>query len=146
MPDLPPDLPRLRALETYLRLQLGQVQTAIAKAEQEERARKPGPWPPAGQPPANPDPSDPRKPKAGSSALGPDDPAWHPDPAPQPPRDDTTPWWLLAVGTPKLVHVPGCDAAPIDAVAINRRQAHAALSADAKPCFTCQASDTLRPT
>ncbi|MGP3951940.1 DUF6233 domain-containing protein [Streptomyces sp. 7N604] len=33
MHELPPDLPRLRVLETYLRLQLAAVEAAIVKAE-----------------------------------------------------------------------------------------------------------------
>lgn len=42
MHDLPPDLPRLRTLETWLALQLSQVRTAIAAAEQRETERQRG--------------------------------------------------------------------------------------------------------
>lgn len=36
MPDLPPDLARLRTLETYLQMQLDAVRAAIRQAEQQE--------------------------------------------------------------------------------------------------------------
>ena len=42
MPDLPPDLPRLRTLETWLNLQLAEVRKAIAAAEQRETERQRG--------------------------------------------------------------------------------------------------------
>lgn len=42
MHNLPPDLPRLRTLETWLALQLSQVQRAIAAAEQREKERQAG--------------------------------------------------------------------------------------------------------
>jgi hypothetical protein len=42
MPDLPPDLPRLRTLETWLTLQLAQVRQQIAAAEQREAERRRG--------------------------------------------------------------------------------------------------------
>ncbi|MFB6977668.1 DUF6233 domain-containing protein [Streptomyces scopuliridis] len=38
--DLPPDLPRLRTLETYVRLQLHLIQQAIATAERHEAAEQ----------------------------------------------------------------------------------------------------------
>ncbi|MFE9886891.1 DUF6233 domain-containing protein [Streptomyces scopuliridis] len=38
--DLPPDLPRLRTLETYVRLQLHLIAEAIAIAEQREAAEQ----------------------------------------------------------------------------------------------------------
>ncbi|MFJ9810712.1 DUF6233 domain-containing protein [Streptomyces sp. NPDC101158] len=50
MPDLPPDLPRLRTIETFLTFALAHVQDAIATAEQREaelRARRPRRVPPA---------------------------------------------------------------------------------------------------
>jgi hypothetical protein len=40
--DLPPDLPRLRTLETWLRLTLDQVRQAIAAAETREAERQRG--------------------------------------------------------------------------------------------------------
>lgn len=40
--DLPPDLPRLRTLETWLALQLQAVRTAITAAETRERERQRG--------------------------------------------------------------------------------------------------------
>jgi hypothetical protein len=40
--DLPPDLPRLRTLETWLRLTLDQVRQAIAAAERREQERQRG--------------------------------------------------------------------------------------------------------
>lgn len=40
--DLPPDLPRLRTLETWLTLQLAQVRAAIAAAEKREAERQRG--------------------------------------------------------------------------------------------------------
>lgn len=40
--DLPPDLPRLRTLETWLRLTLDQVRRAIAAAETREAERQRG--------------------------------------------------------------------------------------------------------
>jgi hypothetical protein len=40
--DLPADLPRLRTLQTWLTLQLSQVQAAIAAAEQREAERQHG--------------------------------------------------------------------------------------------------------
>jgi hypothetical protein len=40
--DLPPDLPRLRTLETWLALTLAQVRQAIAAAEQREAERQRG--------------------------------------------------------------------------------------------------------
>ncbi|MBA4865946.1 hypothetical protein H1V43_32300 [Streptomyces sp. PSKA54] len=42
MSDLPPDLPRLRTLETWLRLQLDTVRTAIRQAERREQERQRG--------------------------------------------------------------------------------------------------------
>lgn len=42
MTDLPPDLPRLRTLETWLHLQLTEVRTAIAMAERRELERQRG--------------------------------------------------------------------------------------------------------
>lgn len=42
MTDLPPDLPRLRTLETWLALALDDVRKAIAVAEQRERERQRG--------------------------------------------------------------------------------------------------------
>jgi len=42
MPDLPPDLPRLRTLETWLTYTLDQVRAAIAAAEQRETERQRG--------------------------------------------------------------------------------------------------------
>jgi hypothetical protein len=42
MQDLPPDLPRLRTLETWLSLTLAQVRQAIAAAEQREAERQRG--------------------------------------------------------------------------------------------------------
>lgn len=42
MTDLPPDLPRLRTLETWLALTLDEVQKAIAAAEQREQERQRG--------------------------------------------------------------------------------------------------------
>ena len=42
MTDLPPDLPRLRTLETWLQLTLDQVRAAIAAAEQREAERQRG--------------------------------------------------------------------------------------------------------
>ncbi|MFJ6540551.1 DUF6233 domain-containing protein [Streptomyces sp. NPDC091385] len=40
MHDLPPDLPRLRTLETWLALALDRVREAIAVKEREEEARR----------------------------------------------------------------------------------------------------------
>jgi hypothetical protein len=40
--DLPPDLPRLRTLETWLALTLDQVRAAIAAAEKREAERQTG--------------------------------------------------------------------------------------------------------
>lgn len=42
MNDLPPDLPRLRTLETWLSLTLTQVRQAIREAEQREAERQRG--------------------------------------------------------------------------------------------------------
>ncbi|WP_053751906.1 DUF6233 domain-containing protein [Streptomyces sp. MMG1533] len=42
MTDLPPDLPRLRTLETWLALTLDQVRAAIAAAEQRDAERQHG--------------------------------------------------------------------------------------------------------
>ncbi len=42
MTDLPPDLPRLRTLETWLALTLDQVRAAIAAAEKREAERQTG--------------------------------------------------------------------------------------------------------
>ncbi|MEV0220924.1 DUF6233 domain-containing protein [Streptomyces sp. NPDC050704] len=42
MNDLPPDLPRLRTLETWLTLHLDQVRAAITAAEQQEREQHGG--------------------------------------------------------------------------------------------------------
>lgn len=42
MTDLPPDLPRLRTLETWLSLTLDQVRRAITAAEQREQERQQG--------------------------------------------------------------------------------------------------------
>ncbi|WP_405673308.1 DUF6233 domain-containing protein [Streptomyces sp. NBC_01530] len=42
MTDLPPDLPRLRTLETWLQLTLNQVRQQIAAAEQREAERQHG--------------------------------------------------------------------------------------------------------
>ncbi|MFI6854455.1 DUF6233 domain-containing protein [Streptomyces sp. NPDC050416] len=42
MPDLPPDLPRLRTLETFLALLLDEVRRAIAAAETREAERQTG--------------------------------------------------------------------------------------------------------
>ena len=42
MNELPPDLPRLRTLETWLSLQLDQVRAAITAAEQREQERQRG--------------------------------------------------------------------------------------------------------
>ncbi|MFE9774771.1 DUF6233 domain-containing protein [Streptomyces sp. NPDC005931] len=42
MTDLPPDLPRLRTLETWLALTLDQVRKAITAAERRERERQHG--------------------------------------------------------------------------------------------------------
>lgn len=42
MNDLPPDLPRLRTLETWLTLQLQQVRQAITTAERREQERQHG--------------------------------------------------------------------------------------------------------
>ncbi|WP_044378706.1 DUF6233 domain-containing protein [Streptomyces noursei] len=46
MYDLPPDLPRLRTLETWLTMTLRRVQKAIAAAEQEAVQRQPAALPP----------------------------------------------------------------------------------------------------
>jgi hypothetical protein len=48
--DLPPDLPRLRTLETWLTLTLDQVRQAIAAAEQREAERQHGIEAPPPQP------------------------------------------------------------------------------------------------
>ncbi|MFD5294798.1 DUF6233 domain-containing protein [Streptomyces mutabilis] len=40
MTDLPPDLPRLRTLETWLAYTLAEVREAIARAEQREREQQ----------------------------------------------------------------------------------------------------------
>ncbi|MGW2116030.1 DUF6233 domain-containing protein [Streptomyces zhihengii] len=42
MTDLPPDLPRLRTLETWIVLELRQVQAQIAAVEQREREQQVG--------------------------------------------------------------------------------------------------------
>ncbi|MDX3398419.1 DUF6233 domain-containing protein [Streptomyces sp. ME01-18h] len=42
MTDLPPDLPRLRTLETWLAYTLAEVREAIARAEQREREEQYG--------------------------------------------------------------------------------------------------------
>ncbi|MFJ6729342.1 DUF6233 domain-containing protein [Streptomyces sp. NPDC091281] len=42
MPDLPPDLPRLRTLESYLQLLLAEVQQAITRREHEAEAAERG--------------------------------------------------------------------------------------------------------
>ncbi|MFF7147439.1 DUF6233 domain-containing protein [Streptomyces griseoaurantiacus] len=42
MSDLPPDLPRLRTLETWLALQLAQVRQRIAAAEKREEEKQRG--------------------------------------------------------------------------------------------------------
>ncbi|MFD8199956.1 DUF6233 domain-containing protein [Streptomyces sp. NPDC059701] len=42
MTDLPPDLPRLRTLETWLAYTLAEVRQAIAAAEQREQERQRG--------------------------------------------------------------------------------------------------------
>lgn len=42
MNDLPPDLPRLRTLETWLQLHLEQVRAAIAATEKREQERQHG--------------------------------------------------------------------------------------------------------
>ena len=42
MTDLPPDLPRLRTLETWLQLTLNEVRAAIAAAEKRETERQRG--------------------------------------------------------------------------------------------------------
>ncbi|MFI9824431.1 DUF6233 domain-containing protein [Streptomyces sp. NPDC052013] len=42
MPDLPPDLPRLRILETWLTLALNEVRQAIAAMERREAERQRG--------------------------------------------------------------------------------------------------------
>ncbi|MGW6292776.1 DUF6233 domain-containing protein [Streptomyces sp. NPDC055058] len=42
MTDLPPDLPRLRVLETWLQLTLDRVRRQIADAERRERERQQG--------------------------------------------------------------------------------------------------------
>ncbi|MET9142417.1 DUF6233 domain-containing protein [Streptomyces sp. NPDC004042] len=42
MNDLPPDLPRLRTLETWLALQLDQVRQRISAVEQREQERQRG--------------------------------------------------------------------------------------------------------
>lgn len=49
MSDLPPDLPRLRTLETWAVMQLDRIRAAIAAAQQreaEERRKQPMPPPP----------------------------------------------------------------------------------------------------
>jgi hypothetical protein len=43
--ELPPDLPRLRTLETYLRLQLARVEQQIRHLEDQARASTPSPAP-----------------------------------------------------------------------------------------------------
>ncbi|MYU24666.1 DUF6233 domain-containing protein [Streptomyces sp. SID8352] len=42
MPDLPPDLPRLRILETWLTMALAEVRAAITAAERAEAERQRG--------------------------------------------------------------------------------------------------------
>ncbi|WP_093714180.1 DUF6233 domain-containing protein [Actinacidiphila alni] len=51
MSELPPDLPRLRVIETHLRLQLAEVQQAIATAERKAQREAGRPLPRI-QPPA----------------------------------------------------------------------------------------------
>lgn len=45
MSDLPPDLPRLRTLETWLRLQLARVEQQIRHLEDQARIATPSPAP-----------------------------------------------------------------------------------------------------
>ncbi|MDP9954341.1 hypothetical protein J2S51_007179 [Streptomyces sp. DSM 41269] len=66
MRDLPPDLERLRVLETWLLLSLDRVREQIAAVERETRPHR-APASPAGPPPAG-------LPPAGSP--GPPTPAW----------------------------------------------------------------------
>jgi hypothetical protein len=146
MPDLPPDLARLRVLETWLQLQLDQVRAAIAAAERKERRPQQPPARPRPAGPVNPDPTHPRPdPSAPYRPPQPDPPGWHPPPPAQPPAADDVPWWLLEIGEPTLLHRPDCDRAPVDAAPMTRAQALEAARGGAKPCFTCSPQDTLRP-
>jgi hypothetical protein len=109
MSDLPPDLPRLRTLETYLALQLDQVRARIR--EQEEAARA------AGQAPRGAADSDQESGDAGA--------------------DDGVAWWKLVPGRPAVLHRGDCPSAG-SGPTITRSVARTALKdrVDGKPTAT----------
>ncbi|MFE7711575.1 DUF6233 domain-containing protein [Streptomyces sp. NPDC057486] len=112
MYDLPPDLPRLRTLEQQLTIWLGRVRQAIAAAEPQERAPRPG-----------------EKPREQGK----------PQVKERPPR---TPVWGITevdVGSPRgEVHRGDCFAAGKQLRAVSREEAAARLADGTSACEVCR--------
>jgi hypothetical protein len=119
MSDLPPDLDRLRTLETYLRLQLDAVRAAIHRAEQDA--------PPVGD----------RSPRALAAAE-------RQRRADAVPSDDSIRWWKLAPGRPATLHRGDCTTAGTGPT-ITRSMARAALTDERDGAATAVACGHCRP-
>ncbi|MFE6727746.1 DUF6233 domain-containing protein [Streptomyces californicus] len=122
MRDLPPDLERLRVLETWLLLSLDRVREQIAAVEREARQHR-APAPPAGPPPAG-------LPPAGS---------------PGPP----TPAWGIAdagIGIPAPeVHRGDCWARSAALRPVSAEEARTALAEGVQACEVCRPDRVLTP-
>lgn len=119
MSELPPDLGRLRTLETYLQLQLDAVRAAIRRAEQEA--------PPVGD----------RSPRAQAAAE-------RQRRADAVPADDSVRWWKVAPGHPATLHRGDCTAAGAGPT-ITRSMAIAALTDEHDGQPTAVACGRCRP-
>ncbi|MFF5894231.1 DUF6233 domain-containing protein [Streptomyces globisporus] len=117
--DLPPDLPRLRTLETWAAHYLTRIRARIAAAERQQQT----------QPPQAPAPTaKPARPAAG-------------------PGRARTPDWGLAqagIGVPSTeVHRGDCWARGRSLVPVSAERARAELADGAQPCAVCRPDRVL---
>lgn len=129
MSEYPPDLPRLRVLETYLRLQLAQVRAAIERTETAQPAQGDG------------------SPAQDLDPLDINDNNHYRDPRHGQPRSDTLKWWRIqpAMSTadvglqPAMLHRGDCIGLPRGLPLLDRREALLALAEpDIESCKRCR--------
>ncbi|MFI0005774.1 DUF6233 domain-containing protein [Streptomyces globisporus] len=118
--DLPPDLPRLRTLETWAATYLSRIRTRIAAVERQQQEQPRQPTGPTAAPPARP-------------AAG--------------PGRARTPDWGLAeagIGVPVTeIHRGDCWARGRSLVPVSAERARAELADGAQPCAVCRPDRVL---
>ncbi|MFB6776469.1 DUF6233 domain-containing protein [Streptomyces sp. NPDC056352] len=119
MSDLPPDLPRLRTLETWLTMSLARVRQQIAAVERQEREKRRG----------ERQAKEPRE-----------------QPSEKPRRQRTPDWGIteVGIGSPTAeVHRGDCWAAGKTLRAASREEAVAALADGVPACEVCRPEAVL---